>query len=353
MSVDKLSGPQKVALGATRIAECPRSTDGAIVADMVVDSEYYSSQQLHRFGIAKVVSDVVALRLPDMASIYPPFGFHSLYRDTSMEGPEWKAVDKPQLQTELETKESAKERVGVIRNLYITKTITHVQQVLKEMLDDPGQARFIRSLAQHGRVDDRCANETEELLCKAFHVIGRPARDNSDILFGLIAVTPAVLARQLQRRPTHDETITALRLSKRLPMAPSLLRRRQVGDLLIATTTDNQPRMHAWGFDFNPRNFKAVTSPDGSSTVVRYASDLHDFEIPGHTLDTGEFGETGTMPYVVIDPTRPVTMVGPEESDKTNLTCPSKGLIGAMWEDIVQISDEVKLFEPDSASDKH
>lgn len=344
MNTPATSGPHKVAAAASRFQQCPHMAEyPAAITSMTATR--HEAERLRKFGLAKLVTDGLAARLPNMTNEYPPYGLPVLQGSYGMRKPEWYPVKEIRPDYDMYVADPLKAVVGKLHGYYSSKLIVHTYRELEAMSKEDQYKTPIQALAEFGKraymTDDVATIEG------AYELTGRPAVDNSDIIFGLVAVIPGVLEAKLGREPTHTEVISTLKQSRRLPIIGSLLAREQLMPFLIGTTVDNNSRPTRWGFNFDPAKFEARDS--GAGFVVDYAGGLGTLAVPEYKLDQGEFGHA-YMPEVKIDSSQSARPLAAIALSRETLTCPSRNMITAIWKDVTEISDQTSLFDRSSIS---
>src|SRR5690242_2223192 len=119
MSELRLTGPQQVSLAAERLRECPHSVSSL---DSLVDISregYMTVERLSKFACLKLLSDELAVRLPNMAQKLPPYGMPEFNSDYPLE------ADTPLKRTLFRLKER-----------YVAKMDRHIDDELKDMESD-------------------------------------------------------------------------------------------------------------------------------------------------------------------------------------------------------------------------
>jgi hypothetical protein len=353
MSGENYSGPQKVAIRAQEIEQCPfAGTDEAEayweqftpvnVRTPGVTREDFDQQKLDVFALSKVVSDELAARLPAMRDKYPPYGLTDLYRASRSSELETIALTglSPQFGFHPERYTPFQRMLDALNSAYGSKLINHFYTEVEDMHKDPRYSSTIEALGEYdqpglmihgGPVDDTCRRMLQ------------PAQNARDTVLGFFHALPTVFEAQFDRVPEHEEAVDILRNSKRLAIAPSLLNMPQFQALLIGSTEKpGAPPPYGWNFRPDILVIRALKSrPD--ALVMDFVDGIGALPAPEYSLDSGEFGDS-LIPSVRIDNSSE-RKLGEVAMDREALTCPSRKLISAMWDDMVDIADQTRIFD--------
>jgi hypothetical protein len=353
MSGENPSGPQIVSARAQEIASCPHLNsageafwddfephDISIYAERRPTGEEMAQERVNKFALAKVITDELADRLPNMTEKYPPYGLPELYRDPDMDQPEWRAI------TELTQDSDQGPRLdallAALNDAWGSKAIVHFYDELKDMYQEPRFTMAVEALSKqrqsghwnHGTPD-------EEAVTRVL----RPVENARDTILGFFRVLPAVFEEQVKRMPSHEEAIDILKASRRLAILPSLLTFNQMQPYIIGSTEPPHMPAGSYGYEYKPGVFTINEAKNGSDRLVMdYTGGVGSIAVQKYSLDYGDEG-AAYIPRITVDETGPSQPLEELAMNRATLTCPARKFIVAMWADMVDIADKSKIFD--------
>src|SRR5690242_1741189 len=119
MSELRLTSPQQVSLVAERLRERPHSVSSPDSRVDISRDGYMTVERLSKFAYLKLLSDELAVRLPNMAQKLPPYGM-----------PEFNSDYPPEADTPL------KRTLFRLKERYVAKMDRHIDDELKDMESD-------------------------------------------------------------------------------------------------------------------------------------------------------------------------------------------------------------------------
>lgn len=307
-----------------------------------VTEEDFDQQNLDMFAFSRVISDELAARLPAMRDKYPPYGLTDLYRASRNSELKRIAVTElsPRSGIHPERYTPFQRMLDALNSAYGSKLIDHFYAEVEDMHGDPRYSNAVEALGAYdqpglmrhqGAVEDTCRRMLQ------------PAENARDTILGFFHVLPAAFEGQSGRTPTHDEAIAILENSKRLAIMPSLLNMPQFQALLVGSM-ENPGVPPPYGWDFKPDIFaiRALKGKPGE-LAMDFAGGIGSLPAPEYSLDSGEFGDS-IAPIVTTDAASERKLADVAE-DREALTCPARKLIAAMWDDMVDIADQTRIFD--------
>lgn len=219
--------------------------------------------------------------------------------------------------------------------------IVHVYDEVEDMLEDPKYKNIIEALAAQ-RASGRMRSSGS--VTDAAKRLLNPMGNARDTIFGMLHVLPAVFEAQFNRPPTHEEAISLLRNSKRLAILPSLLGRSQMQAMIVSATKGDGITAPSYGYDYEPDNFSIGRVKNGKTggILMDYQGGIGSLPVYQYETDYGD-GDV-YAPRITVDRSKAHRL---EDVDikKETLTCPARKLISAMWDDVVDIADQAKIYD--------